>query len=105
MLLTILYDEQTFHITVPEFVLEEGDEYFKKLDADLDKGYQMSRTWVEKPDATQRCQIAADKLLTALHHDRQQLGEMMAGYILSRKPGTSQIKMDSSGDMLLHELS
>ncbi len=105
MILKIIYDEQTFNITVPEFILAEGEEYFKKLDTDLDKGYQMSRTWVEKPDTVQRCQIAADKLLTALHHDRKQLGEMMAGYILTRMPGISQIKMDTSGDMLLHELS
>ena len=105
MLLKVIYDEQIFNITVPDFVVAEGEEYFKKLDSDLDRGYQMSRTWVEKPNTEQRCQIAADKLLTALHHDRQQLGEMMAGYILTRMPGVSQIKMDTSGDMLLHEFS
>lgn len=105
MKLRVLLDDQIFDIAVPGFILEEGEEYFKKLDAELDRGYQMSRTWVENPDNEQRCQIAADKLLTALHHDRQQLGEMMAGYILTRMPGVSQVKMDTSGDMLLHELS
>lgn len=105
MQLRVLLDDQTFNITVPGFVLEEGKEYFNKLDAELDHGYQMSRTWVESPDTRQRCQIAADKLMTALHHDRQQLGEMMAGYILSKMPGITQVKMDLSGDMLLHELS
>ncbi len=105
MFLKVIYDEQIFNISIPEFILEEGEEYFKKLDAELDRGYQMSRTWVEKPNTEQRCQIAADKLLTALHHDRKQLGEMMAGYILSRMPGTTQVKLDTSGDMLLHEFS
>ena len=105
MQLKVMLDDQTYNITVPSFILEEGEEYFKKMDADLDQGYQMSRTWVENPDTRQRCQIAADKLMTALHHDRQQLGEMMAGYILSRMPGITQVKMDLSGDMLLHELS
>lgn len=105
MQLVVLLDGEKFNINVPDFILEQGEEYFKNLDAELDRGYQMSRTWVEKPDLQQRCQIAADKLLTALHHDRQQLGEMMAGYILTRMPGVSQVKMDTSGDMLLHELS
>lgn len=105
MQLAVLLDGETFNINVPDFILEEGEEYFKKLDAELDRGYQMSRTWVENPDVEQRCQIAADKLLTALHLDRKQLGEMMAGYILTRMPGISQVKMDTSGDMLLHELS
>ena len=105
MQLAVLLDGETFNINVPDFILEEGEEYFKKLDAELDRGYQMSRTWVENPDVEQRCQIAADKLLTALHLDRKQLGEMMAGYILTRMPGVSQVKMDTSGDMLLHELS
>lgn len=105
MQLAVLLDGETFNINVPDFILEEGEEYFKKLDVELDRGYQMSRTWVENPDVEQRCQIAADKLLTALHLDRKQLGEMMAGYILTRMPGVSQVKMDTSGDMLLHELS
>jgi hypothetical protein len=105
MHLNVIVDDQTFNITVPEFILAEGEEYFRKLDDELDRGYQMSRTWIEKPDTMQRCQIAADKLLTALHHDRKQLGEMMAGYILTRMPGVQQVKMDMSGDMLLHEFS
>ena len=104
MTLTVIIDEETIQINVPEFILREGEEFFQRLDKQLDQGYQMSRTWVEKPDNIQRCQIAADKLLSAIHLDNRQLGEMMAGYILSRMPGVTQVKMDMSGDMLLHRL-
>ena len=36
------------------------------MDQDMDAGWQMSRDWVDNPSREQRCQIVADKLLTAL---------------------------------------
>ena len=104
MILNIFIDEQTFRVEVPRIVIEEGEDFFSMLDRDMDKGYQMSRTWVEKPDLVNRCQIAADKLLTALQTENEKLGTMMAGYILNRMPNVTSIRMNTEGDMLEHEL-
>jgi hypothetical protein len=104
MILNVFVDEQTYRIEVPQFVIDEGDEFFARLDRDMDKGYQMSRTWVENPDPVNRCQIVADKLLTALETDNEKLGMMMAGYILTRLPQVTGIRMNTEGDMLEHEL-
>ena len=104
MILNVFVDEQTYRIDVPQFVVDQGGEFFAMLDRDMDKGYQMSRTWVEHPDAVNRCQIVADKLLTALETDNEKLGIMMAGYILTRLPKVTGIRMNTEGDMLEHEL-
>ncbi len=69
----------------------------------MDKGWQMSRVWVEHPDAQQRCQIVADKLLTALEQDNEQLIGLMAAYILKRRPGTAEVVIDVEGNMLQTE--
>jgi hypothetical protein len=65
----------------------------------MDAGWQMSREWVEKPDRLQRCQIVADKLLTALECENQKLGMMMAGYILARLPGVESVELDVQGEI------
>jgi hypothetical protein len=104
MILNVFVAEQTYRVEVPQFVIDEGDEFFAMLDRDMDKGYQMSRTWVENPDRVNRCQIVADRLLTALETDNQRLGMMMAGYILTRVPNVTGVRMNTEGDMLEHEL-
>ncbi len=99
MILQVYVDEQTFPIEVPDFVLREATEMFDRMDRDMDRGWQMSRTWVEKPDTVQRCQIAADRLLTALHQENEAVTAMMAGYILSRLPGVVGVRVDTTGDI------
>ena len=104
MLFNVIIDEQTYPFEVPDFILEEGEEFFAKLDKDMDRGYQMSRTWVEQPDRMNRCQIVADRILDAISRENTQLGIMMAGYILSRMPGATGVNLSVEGDMLEHEL-
>lgn len=104
MILKIFVNDQAYEVTVPKFVMQEGEEFFKELDSDLNKGYQMSRTWVDSPDIMQRCQIAADKILTALENSNEQLGMMMAGYILTRMPEVTAVYLDTEGNMLDHDL-
>ena len=99
MILKVLIDEQTYRLEVPDEALEEAEEYFRKLDADMDRGWQMSREWVEKPDVVQRCQIVADRLLTALETQRKPTANLMAAYILKRLPGVQAVRIDASGDM------
>lgn len=103
MRFNVMIDDQTYPFEVPQFILDEGEEYFTKLDRDMDQGYQMSRTWVDNPSRMQRCQIVADRILDAIHHDNEKLGIMMAAYILTRLPGATGVRLSTEGDMLEHE--
>jgi len=104
MILNVILEGQTYPVQVPQVVLDEGEEFFSVLDQDMDRGWQMSRTWVEKPDVEQRCQIVADKLLTALHTENQQMLALAAGYILTRMAGVTEVRLATDGDMMEHEL-
>ncbi len=99
MILNVIVDEQTFPIDVPDSMLSEAENFFQKMDADMAKGWQMSRQWVESPNVLQCCQIAGDKLLTAIEQENQPMIGMMAGYILKRMPGIKSIRLDTTGDM------
>ncbi|MBU1190175.1 MAG: hypothetical protein KKE76_00550 [Gammaproteobacteria bacterium] len=104
MRFNVMIDDQTYPFEVPQFIIDEAEEFFAKLDLDMDGGYQMSRTWVDNPDRMMRCQIAADKILDAIHRENQQLSIMMAAYIISRMPNATGVRLSSEGDMLEHEL-
>ena len=96
MLLKAIIDDQEISLEVPDPLLGEGEAFFAKLDADMNQGWQMSREWVANPSQVERCQIVADKLLTALEKENQRLGILMAGYLLSRLPGLESITLDLS---------
>jgi len=99
LILNVVVDGQMFALEVPQQIVQNATEVFDKMDADMDKGWQMSRDWVEKPDAEQRCQIAADKLLTAIETDNEKLLMLMAAYILHTLPGVKSVNIDVTGDM------
>ena len=104
MVLTVFAGEQPVQIDVPEFVISDAVELFHKMDTDMDKGWQMSRSWVENLSDTQRCQVAADRLLTALETDNENMKLMMAGYILYKMPNVKNVYIDTEGDMMATEL-
>ena len=99
MKLNIIVDGRTNAFEVPDNILVDARDFFEKLDSDMDKGWQMSRDWVAKPDQEQRCQIAANKLLTAIETDNEKLLMLMAAYILRTMPGVKTINIDITGDM------
>ncbi|WP_207787618.1 hypothetical protein [Candidatus Thiosymbion oneisti] len=99
MILKAIIDDQEYSLNVPETVLAQGEEYFARLDADMDQGWQMSREWVQHPNQVERCQIVADKLLTALENENQKLGMLTAGYILSRMPDVDTVEIDIHGEI------
>ena len=104
MILKIFVEENEQDIHVPEEILTDAKDYFDMLDKDMDNGYQMSRTWVESPDQVQRCQIVADRILTALESGNKETGTLMAGYVLSRVPNAYAIHLNLEGDMNLYDL-
>ncbi|MEO8133704.1 MAG: hypothetical protein ABI831_06995 [Betaproteobacteria bacterium] len=91
--------EQVYAIEVPEEFLREAPEFHSKLDRDMDRGWQMSREFVARPNPMQRCQIVADRLLTSIMNDNQASALMMAGYIVLRMPGAIGVHIDPSGQM------
>lgn len=104
MQLRIQINDTTRDIDVPDFILAEGEDFFAQMDQDMNKGYQMSRHWVDNPNQEQRCQIVADKILTALSNGNQKSSTLMAAYILKRMPRVREIHMNTEGDMSGHEL-
>ena len=104
MILKLTIDDQTYDIDVPADILQEAGEFYAKMDQDMDKGWQMSRLWVEQPDLYQRCQIVADRVLGAFHTENKRMVLLMAGYILSRVPHVQEVVVDTSGDITLTEI-
>jgi hypothetical protein len=104
MILKLTIDDQTYDIDVPEQIMQEAEKFYAKMDQDMDKGWQMSRFWVEKPDLYQRCQIVADRILGAFHTENKRMVLLMSGYILSRLPQVQEVVVDTSGDITLTEI-
>ena len=99
MILKAIIDDQVYELNIPDALMEGARPFFDQLDRDMDQGWQMSREWVPNPDRLQRCQIVADKLLTALETENDRLGRLMAGYILARLPGVESVELDVRGEI------
>jgi hypothetical protein len=100
----VVIGEQVYAIEVPETLLREAAEFHDQLDSDMDRGWQMSREFVERPDRLQRCQIVADRLLTSITQGNQATAMLMAGYIALRMPGAVGVDIDAAGEMQNTEL-
>lgn len=104
MKLDVYADDQLRQVDVAADILTGGEAFFAKLDRDMDRGWQMSREFVERPTPLQRCQIVADRLLTALDAGNHTLTQLLAGYILTRRPGVTGVRVDTSGEMQYTEV-
>ena len=100
----VIVGEQVYAVDVPEDLLQEAGEFHARLDSDMDRGWQMSREFVAQPDRLQRCQIVAEKLLTALNNSNEASAMLMAGYIAMRVPGAVGVDIDDAGEMQNTEL-
>ena len=99
MNITIEFDDKSYVLDVPDGLAIEATDFFDKMDRDMDCGWQMSRWWVPDPDELQRCQIVADKLLTALHGNNTESALMMCAYILRTRPSTRRIRINTEGEI------
>ena len=89
MKLNIIVDGRANTFTVPDNLMHEAQDFFDKINADMDQGWQMSRDWVQHPTPAQRCQIAGDRILT---------------YVIKTMPGIKGFHIDTTGDMNETEL-
>jgi hypothetical protein len=99
MNITVEFDDKSYALDVPPALAGEASDFFEKMDADMDCGWQMSRWWVPDPDLTQRCQIVADKLLTAMQKDNTEAALLMCAYILHKMPATKRIRINTDGEI------
>jgi len=104
MKLNVIVDERNYAVDVPPAMLREAEEFFRKIDLDMDHGWQMGPEFIENPDKVQRCQIAANKLLTSLSGANETMIMLMAGYILKKLPGVTGVRIDTAGEMLHTEI-
>jgi len=104
MILNVDIDDQSYALEVPEEMIQGAGEVFNRMDADMDQGWQMSRTWVAAPDAYQKGQIVADRILGAFETENKKMLMMMAAYILNRLPTVKRLIINTEGDMTETEL-
>lgn len=97
MQLNLIIDDWSMELEIPDGYLEAMRDSFERMDRDMDRGLQLGQHWLGTPDRTQRCQLVAGQLLSALETDNEDLALMMAGYIVSRMPGIRQVVIDNSG--------
>lgn len=98
MILNVAIDDQVLELNVPEDFIAKAQDFFAKMDADMDAGWQVDREWVEEPDRLLRAQVAANKLLTALENEDHRLGRLMAGYIIDRMPPIERVELNPAGE-------
>ena len=100
MILDVSFEDQHYRLEVTDDLLQQGREFFAKMDRDMDAGWQMGHVFVEHLDTLKRAQIAASKLLIALENHNRAMSQAMSGYIVSRLPGVSAVHIDTAGQML-----
>ena len=104
MILKVTLADQLLELNVPDALIRQAEDFFAKMDADMDQGWQVNREWFDLPDRALRGQIVADKLLTALENEDHNLGRLMAGYICSRFPDIEMLELSEQGEIRDHEL-
>lgn len=104
MKLNIYVSDNMIPIEVPEDMLEDAEQIYAKMDSDMDKGWQMYRDWVDDLTQQQRCQVVANKILTALENENEPSAMLMAGYIMTRMPGVLNVHISTDGDITQTQL-
>jgi hypothetical protein len=105
MKLNVYVGDNMIPIEVPDDMLADAEHIYAKMDKDMDRGWQMFRDWVDNLSKEQRCQVVADKLLTALENENQPSSMLMAGYIMTRMPEVSNLHISTDGDITQTQLS
>ena len=99
MKLEVIIDGNRYHLNIPQDMLDEGHSFFDKMDSDMDKGWQMGREFIERPDLNERCRIVADRILTAMENEDKTMALLMSAYIVTRAPDVTVLDIDTSGEM------
>lgn len=98
MQLNLIIDDWSMDLEITDEYLQEMQDSFNKMDQDMDQGRRLGANFIKQLDPTQRCQIAADKLLSALESNNEAMALLMGGYIVSRREGVQQVIIDNNGE-------
>lgn len=90
----ITIDQQAYALEVSDEMMQELQGLIKDMDADFDKGIQLGRHWHDEPSDEARCQIAANKIVNALHQEDVRQFYIMAAYILSKFPTLKMVTVN-----------
>jgi len=82
----ITIDEESYTLEVSDEIMKELQGAIEDMDADFDKGARIGRYWIDAPSDEQRCQLAADKVVSAVHQQNVRMFYQMAAYILTKFP-------------------
>jgi len=104
MKFSIRNEIEILELEVDPQLLGEAEEFFQKMDADMDQGCRMGPIFVAEPDPVERAQMAAQKIMMAMEEDNQMLLQMMVGYILARHPNCQGVVLNDTGDPKNHQL-
>ncbi|VAW82629.1 hypothetical protein MNBD_GAMMA12-577 [hydrothermal vent metagenome] len=104
MFLVVIVEDWQRQLEVPDDVVKHGHEFFDMVDKDIDKGWKMGPDYIEHPDRDQRIQIVADRLLTAIETEKNELRDLLAGYIITKDSTVTAIRIDPNGDPLSTEI-
>ncbi len=96
--LSINIDDQIQDIEFSRKNLVDGKSLFEKMDQDMNKGWQLGRHYLDHPNTVQRCQIACERLLTAIETNNQHMVRAMSGFVLYKLPNTATIVIHSQGE-------
>jgi len=91
----ITIDEESYTLEVNDGLMQELKNFHSDMDAEYDKGIQLGRYWIESPDLEQRCQLTADKVVSAIHQENIRLFYLNASYILTKFPNLKSVTVSS----------
>ena len=98
LILSILVADEKSHVSVDKAMLDDALPLLDGMDRDMDKGWQLGRRYIAAPSSIERCQIVANRLLTALHTRSQASMTLMAAYILDRLPEVKTVNINAEGE-------
>lgn len=95
MNLNFTIDQEPFTLEVADGIMQEAQVFIKDTDLEFDKGIQLGRYWIENPSEEQRCQIAANKIVNAMHQENIRMVYLMSAYILTKLPTVKMVTVNS----------
>ena len=98
MRLVARIEAERFAVDVEDEMLRTAAPMFDRMDADMAGGRRMGMEFVENPNALERAQIVADKLMRAISAGNEATAMAMAAYLLDRMPGVVSVDINTTGD-------
>ncbi|MBX2882532.1 MAG: hypothetical protein KTR32_21460 [Granulosicoccus sp.] len=96
--LRVLTGDEEREVNVDTDLMHDAITLFDKMDQDMDHGVRLSRRFVASPNQTERGQVVANRLLTALHTQNDASATLMAAYLMQRLPELQSVVINVEGE-------